>query len=191
MDTVLPNPRLNGSPSTSAPSLPHLSACPLPNPSDEEDAPTAPPPSFSLRILLYPIVYTSLVLPLSIARWSSGFGASAASDPIAARTTFIAGSIYYLNGFANAFLLLYVRKSISLLSPPPPEVEEEAGKVGRWTLGLKWGRKDRDAEDVNGSYHIEGGLPLGESRRQGREKRPIGGLRIPDVEVSGDISLPD
>lgn len=83
------------------------------------------PTSYGLRILLYPIAYTALVLPLSIARWTSGFSTSSTTHPTSSRTTFVAGTIYYLTGFVNACLVLFVRRSVSLLSPPSKDDDDE------------------------------------------------------------------
>lgn len=95
---------------------------------EEYESETSVPPlptSYGLRILLYPIAYTALVLPLSIARWTSGFSTSSTTHPTSSRTTFVAGTIYYLTGFVNAFLVLFVRRSVSLLSPPSKDDDDE------------------------------------------------------------------
>jgi len=82
-------------------------------------------PTISMRVLLYPIVYTIIILPLSISRWSSGFEVSPGSSPGDSRTVFVTETIYYLGGFANAFLLLYVRRSVNLIGSPPADAEDE------------------------------------------------------------------
>jgi len=192
------NQNLTESPSLIPPPLPSLhSVAPSshsPEKEDDSDVESTLPATFSFRILLYPIVYTVLVLPLSIARWSTGFGSAARSDPSDARTTFAAGAVFYLSGFANAFLLLYVRRSVSLLSPPLSEEEElEKGKVERRvTDDLEGGEKKKSRDDVHVSYTTTSGRPAQENRRK-KSKHSIGesDLRMRTVEVKGDAGLPD
>jgi len=171
------------------------------DPDESDDLEDSLPPSFSLRILLYPIAYTFLVLPLSIARWSSGFGATAVSNPADARTTFVAGAIYYLSGFVNAFLMLYVRRSVNLLIPPLAEEVEEGGEKGHGevrhasALDIHRQREDGPGMVSRGSYANSTQGPRSEHSRRKRSKHSIADpeieLRIRTVEVRGEVDLPD
>jgi hypothetical protein len=81
------------------------------------------PTSYTLHILLYPIAYTILVLPISLARWRTGF--SSTNHTMPTQFIFLTQTIFQLTGFINAFLLLYVRRSVSLLRPPEKDVDVE------------------------------------------------------------------
>lgn len=61
----------------------------------------------------YPLVYSVIVLPLSVVRWITGFGADPHQMPSAA--TFIVISIYGLSGALNAMLFLLTRSDLLLL----------------------------------------------------------------------------
>jgi len=64
----------------------------------------------SLGLIAYPLVYTVVVLPLSIVRWTSGFGAS--TRHVSDVATFITITIYSLSGAINVVLLLCTRPDL-------------------------------------------------------------------------------
>jgi len=67
----------------------------------------------SIGMIAYPLVYSVIVLPLSIVRWITGFGTNPHHIPSAA--TFIVISIYSLSGAFNALLFLLTRSDLLLL----------------------------------------------------------------------------
>jgi len=71
------------------------------------------PQSDSTVMHSYPLVYSVIVLPLSIVRWITGFGTNPHHIPSAA--TFIVISIYSLSGAFNAMLFLLTRSDLLLL----------------------------------------------------------------------------
>ncbi|KAI5120663.1 hypothetical protein M0805_008000 [Coniferiporia weirii] len=82
--------------------------------SEEENARDRPP-SLSLAILGYPVLYSILILPLSVARWITFSGSS--PEPSAA--TFAAVFIFGLSGAANVLLLLTTRPNLLLFDSEP------------------------------------------------------------------------
>jgi len=78
----------------------------------------------ALGMLLYPLAYSLVVLPLSIARWSQFSGRDVPSA-----ATFFGVAMYNLSGAINVFLLLTVRPQLLLLIRPDldelgePEIE--------------------------------------------------------------------
>jgi hypothetical protein len=70
----------------------------------------------------YPIAYTLLVLPLSIARWISF---TRPDETVPSWATFLVNTIYNLSGFVNVFLLLVLRRTSGLLGGENDDEEEE------------------------------------------------------------------
>lgn len=70
----------------------------------------------------YPIVFTIIVLPLSVVRFRSGFGADA-QHPIPYATTFAVQFLYSLSGALNVMLFLTTRSSL-LLPKSKPGISE-------------------------------------------------------------------
>jgi len=188
---------------------PLAASAPLPDPSSSlhikdpegsDDPETSLPPNLSLWILLYPIAYTFLILPLSIARWTSSFGATAVSNSGDARTTFVGSTIFNLSGFVNAFLIFYVRRGVSLLNPPLAEEEGEEKRLSeaqyppasnsQWQEG-----NGRALEGMvsRGSYANSTHYSRSKYSLRTKSKSSIGDLevRIRNVEVRGEVSLPD
>lgn len=119
----------------------------------------------------YPVVYSILILPLSIVRWI-GFGQERGNGVyhIGAGATFAVISIYGLSGLMNVILLLLTRPNSLLFGkgdfdvhdvgrPPPtsPSLGSLPNDGSDWHInGLHPGR-DEMSERVRGS---EGGLGL-------------------------------
>jgi len=74
----------------------------------------------ALGMLLYPLAYSLMVLPLSIARWSL-FN----HKKVSSLATFFGVSVFNLSGAINVLLFLIVRPELLLFSPP-----EEVGGPG-------------------------------------------------------------
>ncbi|KAI0254073.1 hypothetical protein BJV78DRAFT_1388661 [Lactifluus subvellereus] len=68
----------------------------------------------------YPLAYSLVVLPLSIARWSQFSHKSVSSA-----ATFFGVSMYNLSGAINVFLFLAVRPQLLLFTPPEETIEPE------------------------------------------------------------------
>jgi len=73
----------------------------------------------SLGMLLYPLSYSLVVLPLSIARWLQ-FG----HHHVPSAVTFFVVSMFYLSGAINVILFLVIRPEL-LLFPRPERLGEE------------------------------------------------------------------
>ncbi|KIM83330.1 hypothetical protein PILCRDRAFT_819583 [Piloderma croceum F 1598] len=67
----------------------------------------------SLGMIAYPLVYSVIVLPLSVVRWITGFGTN--THQMSSVATFIVISIYSLSGALNAMLFLLTRSDLLLL----------------------------------------------------------------------------
>ncbi|KAI0254076.1 hypothetical protein BJV78DRAFT_105369 [Lactifluus subvellereus] len=74
----------------------------------------------AMGILFYPLAYTLIVLPISVARW---FQFSRRKIPSAAM--FFGLSTFNLSGAVNVFLFLIIRPRLLLFSPPQETVEPE------------------------------------------------------------------
>ncbi|KAI0246387.1 hypothetical protein BJV78DRAFT_1286463 [Lactifluus subvellereus] len=75
----------------------------------------------ALRLLLYPLAYSLVLLPLHITRWSRFSHKSVSSA-----ATFFGISMYNLSGVIDVFLFLAVRPQLLLFTPPEtidPEIE--------------------------------------------------------------------
>jgi len=72
----------------------------------------------------YPLAYSLLVLPVSIARWSQFSGRNVPSA-----ATFFGVSMHDLSGAVNVFLLLTVRPQLLLLIRPDPDELGEPGQA--------------------------------------------------------------
>ncbi|KAI9435758.1 hypothetical protein H4582DRAFT_2168107, partial [Lactarius indigo] len=69
----------------------------------------------ALGLLFYPLAYSFMVLPLSVARWSLFDHKNVSTGG-----TVFAVSVYNLSGAINVLLFLIVRPQLLLFSPPPP-----------------------------------------------------------------------
>jgi len=65
----------------------------------------------SFRMIVYPIVFAVIALPLSVVRWRSGFGGSKHHLPTA---TFAVEFLYSLSGVLNVLLFLFTRSDLLL-----------------------------------------------------------------------------
>ena len=72
------------------------------------------------NLFSYPLAYSLVVLPVSIARWSSFNHKSVSSA-----ATFFAVSMHDLSGAINVFLFLVVRPQLLLFTPPEETIEHE------------------------------------------------------------------
>jgi len=84
----------------------------------------------ALGMLLYPLAYSLVVLPLSIARWSL-FD----HKKVSSAATFFAVTVYNLSGAINVLLFLIVRPQLLLFSPPEDVSEPEAADLGQSPTG--------------------------------------------------------
>ena len=82
------------------------------------------------KLLRYPLAYSLLVLPLSIARWLLF---NHKKVPLAA--TFFAEVMFNLSGAINVLLFLTVRPQLLLFSNPEEFVELEVVELGHLTSG--------------------------------------------------------
>ena len=69
------------------------------------------PTSSDVVIFSFPFVFTVTTLPLSVVRWSSGFGSIGHNFPTA---TFVVSSVYNLSGALNVLLFLFIRADVLL-----------------------------------------------------------------------------
>ena len=76
----------------------------------------------------YPLAYSLVVLPISIARWSPTSHKKVAF-------MFFGDTIYNLSGAINVLLFLIVRPKLLLFPPPEDFSEPEASPLGRPTTG--------------------------------------------------------
>jgi len=65
----------------------------------------------SIEMIVYPLVFATLALPLSVVRWSTGFGSTGHQMPTA---TFAVEFVYSLSGALNVLLFLFTRQSLLL-----------------------------------------------------------------------------
>ena len=82
------------------------------------------------KLLRYPLAYSLLVLPTSIARWSEF---DHKEVPLAA--SFFADFVFSLSGAVNVLLFLTIRPQLLLFSNPEEFVEPEAVELGHSTSG--------------------------------------------------------
>jgi hypothetical protein len=66
---------------------------------------------FTISVLSYPIVFAVVALPLSVVRWTTGFGSTPRHMPAA---TFTVEFIYSLSGALNVVLILLTRSPLLL-----------------------------------------------------------------------------
>lgn len=98
----------------------------------------------------YPIVFAVTTLPLSVVRWTSGFGSIRHKFSTA---TFVVESIYSLSGAVNVLLFLSTRPDILLPGPrlgrapgategvyTLPEADETYGAVRLNGMAMEMGR---------------------------------------------------
>ncbi|KAI9508222.1 hypothetical protein F5148DRAFT_980131 [Russula earlei] len=74
----------------------------------------------SLGMLLYPLAYSFVVLPLSVARWMLF-----SHDHVSSASQFFGVSMFNLSGFINVLLFLIVRPQLLLFPRPEDIVEPE------------------------------------------------------------------
>ena len=78
----------------------------------------------------YPLAYSLVVLPISIARWSL-----ISHKKVTSAAILFGDTVYNLSGAINVLLFLIVRPKL-LLFPPPEDISEpEAAVLGRPTTG--------------------------------------------------------
>ena len=78
----------------------------------------------------YPLAYSLVVLPVSIARWSV-----ISHKKVTPAATLFGDTVYNLSGAINVLLFLIVRPKL-LLFPPPEDISEpEASVLGQPTTG--------------------------------------------------------
>ncbi|KAI0266782.1 hypothetical protein BC834DRAFT_954142 [Gloeopeniophorella convolvens] len=75
----------------------------------------------ALGMLAYPLAYSIIVLPLSIARWLLF-----SNKEVPSAATLFAVSMFNLSGAINVLLLLIIRPQLLLFTPPEVFVESEA-----------------------------------------------------------------
>jgi len=71
----------------------------------------------ALGMLLYPVAYSLVVLPITIARWLQF-----SRHDVSSAVTFFANSMFYLSGAINVLLFLIIRPQL-LLFPRPKELD--------------------------------------------------------------------
>jgi hypothetical protein len=85
----------------------------------------------ALGILFYPLAYSLVVLPLTIARWSLFNG-----KKVSSAATLFSVSVFNLSGAINVILFLIVRPRLLLFSPPEELSEpEEVAELGQPATG--------------------------------------------------------
>jgi len=84
----------------------------------------------ALGMLFYPLAYSLMVLPLSVARWST-FNHKKESSA----ATFFAVSMFNLSGAINVLLFLIVRPQLLLFSDPEEFSEPEIVELGHPPTG--------------------------------------------------------
>jgi len=92
----------------------------------------------STRMIVYPFVFIVTTLPLSVVRWSSGFGSNRRRF---AAATFAVSSIYGLSGALNVLLFLFTRADLLLprtrwLGVAPGQIPLQALSPGDRATGL-------------------------------------------------------
>ncbi|KAL0956613.1 hypothetical protein HGRIS_002749 [Hohenbuehelia grisea] len=93
----------------------------------------------SFAMIAYPLIYSLLVLPLSIGRWIS--------SPISAAATLTVVAIYGLSGASNVLLLLITRPSSKLFGHARPDYE-----------GRDTGTRAPDMSGLHGVHSHDGQL---------------------------------
>jgi len=83
----------------------------------------------ALGMLLYPLAYSFIVLPLTVARWLTF-----SHHHVPSAVTFFANSIFYLSGFINVLLFLIIRPEL-LLFPRPKELGREEMEIASQGTG--------------------------------------------------------
>ncbi|THH15654.1 hypothetical protein EW146_g4859 [Bondarzewia mesenterica] len=78
----------------------------------------------AMAMLAYPLIYSVLVLPLTIVRWIN-FGLEAHGAEVPSALSFVVIILFGLSGFANVFLLLATRPRLLLFSKPDVVVDAE------------------------------------------------------------------
>ena len=78
----------------------------------------------------YPLAYSLIVLPLSIARWLQFNG-----KHVSSAATFFGVSVFNLSGAINVLLFLIVRPQLLLFSPPEDFIEPKTASLGQPTTG--------------------------------------------------------
>jgi len=121
----------------------------------------------TLRILLYPLAYSLVVLPLSVARWLLF---SHMRVPSAA--TFFAVSMFHLSGAVNVLLFLIVRPQLLLFTCPEVGQHKELGpqnvnlKIPRYTETYEYSHTSTATPgSVDCAPSGIGAVSLGNSRR--------------------------
>jgi len=110
------------------------------------------------RILLYPIAYTIMVLPLSVSRWILFRTNKEPGSAVFATIT-----LFELTGFVNVLLLFYTRGRINLLEDDPYDDDTSSDMM----------------EGGNNTRHTRSGDPL-ESRDYVIEPTAMDGAGLPD-----------
>jgi hypothetical protein len=78
---------------------------------------------FDINVLSYPIVFAVVALPLSVVRWTTGFGGTPRHMPAA---TFVVEFIYGLSGTLNVVLILVTRSPLLL----PRDTSRDRNRLG-------------------------------------------------------------
>jgi len=113
-----------------------------------------------LKVLLYPVAYTVLVLPLSVVRWINF-----ETDNLPFGALFAVSTLFQLTGLVNVILFLGFRGSVTLLSSP--EDDEPQGET-----------MENGNGEGRGHKHVNGGLTTGIRMNDTRTIEP---LAVPDA----------
>ena len=127
----------------------------------------------------YPLVYSVIVLPLSVVRWITGFGTNAHQIPSVA--TFIVIFIYGLSGVLNAILFLLTRSELLLLGNASPAQRKGLGLAPGITLTVDKSRPSGATDTDSAKSQQQPPLPLGL-----KTDTEDGGWHLPTVEPDSD-----
>lgn len=141
----------------------------------------------SLGMIAYPLVYSVIVLPLSVVRWITGFGSGARHMPSAA--TFIVIFIYNLSGVLNAILFLLTRTDLLLLGNTSLAQRKGLGLAPGVALTVSKSRPsgitDTDSTRSRSKSQQRPPLPLGLGANTEDE-----GWHLPNVDNDPEAGMP-
>jgi hypothetical protein len=127
------------------------------------------PQSDNIAVHSYPLVYSVIVLPLSVVRWITGFGTN--PHQMSSAATIIVISIYSLSGALNAMLFLLTRSDLLLLGNASSAQSKGLGLAPGITLTV-------------GTDRPSGVTDTDSTRSRTKSRQPPTGL-APDVEDEG------
>ncbi|KZP15512.1 hypothetical protein FIBSPDRAFT_795315 [Athelia psychrophila] len=137
----------------------------------------------SVKMIAYPIVFTIVVLPLSIVRFKSGFGKGAGqgAHKVPHAATFAVQFLYSLSGALNVMLFLTTRSGL-LLPKSTPVISTALLQPGVESDIEQGQRQSPGSVASKGSAHSIRHSPSTDMRSVERGERPIALTALPGVD---------